>query len=89
MKTSISDTIRIEKYLLGSLTPNEKILFESRLQGDRELNADVFFQRMTYRLLRFYHRTKVKSEIREVHERLFNDPSKGEFRKAVLKHFNQ
>ena len=88
MKTSISETIKIEKYLLGQLNAGERVLFEARLRRYDSLRISLFFQKALRRLLLLYHRRKLKREIACVHDRLFQDPARIHFRESVLKNFN-
>ena len=88
MKTSISETIQIEKYLMEQLHPEEKTLFEARLKLDGNLRTNTVFQKVLRRLLRLYHRRKLKQEVAHIHDHLFHDPARIHFRESVLKHFN-
>lgn len=88
MRTSIADIIRIEKFLSGDLDAGEKLFFQSRLLVDKGLKHDVFLQRLAHRLVRLYHRKKVKEEVEDVHARLFQNPEKARFRESVLQYFN-
>ena len=88
MKTSISETIQIEKYLLEQLSLGQKVLFEARLEHDESLRTKMFFQKVLRRLLRLYHRRKLKQEVAHIHDHLFHDPARIHFRESVLKHFN-
>ena len=88
MKTSISETIQIEKYLLEQLSLGQKVLFEARLEHDESLRTKMFFQKVLRRLLMLYHRRKLKREITHIHDHLFQDPARIDFQKSVLKHFN-
>lgn len=87
MKTSISDIIHAEKFLRGEMDPQEKLVFEARLALDKELRSSLFFHRMVHRLVRLYHRRKLKQAFGTMLDRMFNDPAKAHFREAVVKHF--
>lgn len=88
MKTSISEIIRIEKFLAGQLDDDERVLFEGRFIVDKELQRSVFLQRLVRRLVRLYYRKKIKDEVVRIHARLFDDPARAGFRETVLQHFN-
>ena len=87
MRTSITEIIRAERFLAGELRAEDKLLYEARLVVDRDLRTNLFFHRMVHRLLRLYHRKKLRTEVEIVGQRLFRDPAKADFRQAVLKHF--
>lgn len=87
MKTSISDVIQTEKFILGELQPDERLLFETRLVLESDLRFNTRYHRLVHRLVAFYHRRKIKRELGNIHERLFQDPNKLHFKESVLKHF--
>jgi hypothetical protein len=88
MRTSISNIIRTERFLLGECPPSEKLAFESRLLLDSELRSDTHFHQMVHRLVKLYHRRKLRREVDALHERLFGSPEKKEFRDSIVKLFN-
>jgi hypothetical protein len=88
MKTSLTDTIRTERFLRGELADDDRLAFNARLLVDQELRRNLFFQRMVHRLVALYHRRKLKAQLEGVHERLLNDPASVSFRESVIKYFN-
>ena len=88
MKTSITEIIRIEKYLSGELKVGDKLLFDGRLIVDKGLQDNVRLHRLVQRLVRLYQRKKMKAEVERVHLKLFGDPAKTRFCESVLQHFN-
>ena len=87
MKTSITEIIRIERFLAGRLADADRKFFEERLVVDRKLQRDVFLHRLVHRLVRLYHRQKIKGEVARVQLKLFDDPAKATFRQSVLQYF--
>lgn len=87
MMTSQNHTRLIEKYLIGTLTPVDKIIFESRLVLDPNLRRNLYFQKKTYKLIKMYHREKLKEEMEALHQKLFNDPEKINLRKNIYQLF--
>jgi hypothetical protein len=71
------------------MEPAEKLVYEARLLTDPQLTTDVSLLERLYDLLRFYHRRKLKAEAEAVHQRLFSDPAKKEFRQRLLDHFKK
>jgi hypothetical protein len=88
MKTSLNNTIRIEKYLLGQLNPPDRFLFEAQLLLNPGLRMDFLVQKKVYTLLKMYHRKKLKAELGEVHRQLFSDPEKLRFQQHIFQLFN-
>lgn len=87
MKTSISDVIQTEKFILDELPADERVLFEARLIVESDLRFNILYHRLVHRLVAFNHRRKIKLELENIHERLFQDPNKLHFKESVLKHF--
>lgn len=88
MRTSLSETIEIEKYLCNELSPECALVFHARLLIHPGLRKHVFFQRLVHRLVHLYHRRHLTREVEAVHDKLFNDPAETEFRKDLMKIFN-
>ncbi|GET31463.1 hypothetical protein PbJCM13498_03260 [Prolixibacter bellariivorans] len=87
MMTSRNNARLIEQYLHSELSPSEQLLFEARMIAYPELQSEVRLQRKVYRLVRMYHRKKLKEELEAVHQRLFNDPRKMNFRQRIERIF--
>lgn len=89
MTTSQNNTRLIEKYLNGRLSPADRFLFESRLIIDPVLKRDLFFQEKTLRLIKMYHREKLKEELENLHQQMFNNPDKINFRQSIYQLFKR
>tara|TARA_R110002050_G_scaffold149416_1_gene275902 strand:- start:1030 stop:1299 length:270 start_codon:yes stop_codon:yes gene_type:complete len=89
MTTSQNNTRLIEKYLNGRLSPADRFLFESRLIIDPVLKRDLFFQEKTLRLIKMYHREKLKEELETLHQQMFNNPDKINFRQSIYQLFKR
>lgn len=89
MTTSQNNTRLIEKYLNGRLSPADRFLFESRLIVDPVLKRDLFFQEKTLRLIKMYHREKLKEELETLHQQMFNNPDKINFRQSIYQLFKR
>ncbi len=83
MKTSRNNTRLIEKYLHGELTAAERLAFEAQLLVRPALRVDLYFQKKTYRLVRLYHRKKMKEELEMLHQQVFSDPEKMAFQQRI------
>nr|WP_319569539.1 hypothetical protein [uncultured Draconibacterium sp.] len=89
MKTSQNNTRLIEKYLNGSLSPADRFLFESRLVIDPVLKRDFYFQKKTLQLIKMYHRERLKEELETLHQQIFNNPDKMNFRLSINQLFKR
>ena len=89
MKTSMSETILIERYLWGELSPLEKQNFKARLLQSPRLRLRVYFQKKVHLLIKLYHRKKLKTELELLHEELSNNPEKTQFRENIHQIFEK
>jgi hypothetical protein len=89
MKTSFHDIVETEKYLQRALDPGDAVVFEARLLVSGDMRRNVFFHKVVHRLVRIYHRKKLKAEVAAVHQRLFSDPSKASFRNHIANIFKR
>ena len=87
MKTSLTETIRIERYLRGELAPENALVFEANLQLNPRLRKNVLFQNLVRRFVTLYHRRLLKSEVESVHEQLFCDEGRRDFAENIIKLF--
>lgn len=89
MKTSSTNSERIEAYLLGHTTANERLLFEAQLLVDAGLADELHWQEKTYQLVRNYARRQLKTEIDAVHATLFTAPEHAGFRQRLRAIFSK
>lgn len=87
MRTSLAEIQQTEKYLLGEMDPGDALVFEARMLSNPLLKMNVFFQKKVHAVLRVYHRKKLKEEAEAIHQQLFNDPVKKEFREKIFQCF--
>lgn len=87
MKTSWNDIEQIDNYISGKFTPEELLLFRSKLLINPMLQLNVSLQKKARLLIKLYSRKKVKTEIESVHEKLFNDPAKISFQQKIMRLF--
>ncbi|GAA0892759.1 hypothetical protein GCM10009122_24380 [Fulvivirga kasyanovii] len=85
--TSRNNTRLIDEYLNGRLSPVDRLLFEARLTVDPTLKRDLYFQKKTYRLVKMYHREKLKEEIEALHKKIFSSADKLNFRSNIYQLF--
>lgn len=87
MKTSWNDTILTEQYLSGSLSDEERALFEDRLILELQLADNLKWQQKTTMAARQYGRQKLREEIEQVSHHIFTASHYVSFRKKVLSFF--
>lgn len=83
MRTSRNNTQRIERYLLGSLSVSDKLVFEAQLLLQPKLRMELYFQKKACQLVQLYHRKKLKEELEALHQELFDDPDKFVFQQKI------
>ena len=74
----------IERYIDGTMERNDVLLFEEKMRGDSLLRLNLLLQEKVLAIVRMYHRRKLKMELEEIHQRIFNDPEKVNFRERVM-----
>lgn len=87
MKISLHDVRTVEKYLRNRLSESGAIRFARAFRSDPALRRTVSLQRRTYRLIRAFHRRKLKDQLMNIHARLFSDPEKLGFQESVYRMF--
>jgi hypothetical protein len=87
MRISLNNIREIERYIEGTMDRNDAVLFEERMRSDSLLRLNVSLQEKVLAIIRMYHRKRLKMELEEVHERIFNDPGKVTFKERVMEIF--
>ena len=88
MKTSWNNIKELDAYLLGQLPTRDRLLMEAKLQINAELRIILHRQKLVHKLLRFYHRKKLKEEIKNIGNSLMTDPEKISFQQKISQIFN-
>jgi hypothetical protein len=88
MKTS-TNVSEIENYLFGKLDTPSKLVFEAKLLINPVLKLNVESQRRLYSIIRLTGRRKLKSELEQIHSRLFSDPKRNIFQQGIHQLFNK
>jgi hypothetical protein len=88
MKTSLTETASIEKYILGQMEPGEELLFQTELILDRRLRENYYAQKKIHDVIKVYNRDKLKAQMMEVHHKLFANTSTS-FARSILHLFKQ
>lgn len=83
MKTSWNSTKLIEQYLKGQLSVDDALVFKANLLIDPLLRMNLSLQKKIYLLVTLYGRKKLKAEIEQVHNRLFENPDKIIFQERI------
>ncbi|MEJ1240095.1 hypothetical protein WBG78_18285 [Chryseolinea sp. T2] len=83
MKTSWDELALIERYLDGELSTTELTVFENRLDKEPLLKADVKVQTAVRTLVKRHYVLKMRSQAKELHAHLYNDPARRSMRQAI------
>lgn len=87
MRTSLIDIRQAEKYLEGTQSAQDRLVFETRLMTSPLLRMNLLFQKKAYYLVKLYHRKKMKEKIEATGHKLFIDPEKVAFQQTVYRIF--
>lgn len=85
----MSDTVLIEQYCLGVLSPEEKLMVEVRQLTDPAFRSLLQAQSDTYALIRMYGREQLQRQIKEVENELFSAAKYSNFRKTIFSIFSK
>lgn len=77
----------LENYILKSQEPGQRLLTEARLILNKELSANLLWQKKTYFLVKEYSRKQLKTEIEAVHQKLFTEKKYASFKQNILSIF--
>ena len=89
MKTSWNDLMLIEDFLLGNKGGEECTLMQARLILKPELQESMYWQQKTYQLVSTYGREQLRTEISQVHQKLFTGTEHLSFRQKVMRFFSK
>jgi len=74
METSQNDIVKTEKYLMGQLPTEDKLLFDAQLLIDPVLKLNTFVQKRIYSMVQLYGRKELRKEITAAQIKIFNNP---------------
>ncbi|TWI94351.1 hypothetical protein JN11_04742 [Mucilaginibacter frigoritolerans] len=83
MRTSLNEIKLIDEHLFGTSNTGDALLFDAMLILDNTLSEKVEWQKNTHTLIQQYGRKKLKAEIDEVHQKLFNEPPHRHFAQKI------
>jgi len=89
MKTLWNETRQIELHLSGKANAGDALLFEAQLILDPTLGDKVLWQKKTYAIIKDYGRLQLKTEIEEVHQKLFTADEHISFRQKIRRLFKK
>lgn len=89
MRTSLTETQRIEQFLFRQAKPEEHLLMEAEMYIDPSLIEKVEWQERTYQLIREYGRNQLRKEIRAVSQKLFSEPKHIRFQRKIRSIFKK
>ena len=86
MKT-LNEVKQIENYLFGKLNTPSRLVFEARMLINPVLKLNVECQKRLYSIVKLSGRLKIKSEVEQIHTRLFSDPENKTFQQSMRQLF--
>jgi hypothetical protein len=89
MKTSWSDTQKVDEFLAGRQSPEEAVLFEARLLLEPDLRGKLKWQQEAFALIKNYSRKKLKEQINAVEQLLFRHKRHRGFRELIVSIFSK
>ena len=89
MRISLTEIRQTELYLQDKMRPEDRLLFEARLVANPVLRMNLLVQKKAYKLVRLYHRKKMKEEIAAVQDSIFSDPEKTFFQQSIYRIFEK
>lgn len=87
MKTLWNETLQIDLYISGKANTGDALLFEAQMILDPALGDKVLWQKKTYAIIKDYGRLQLKTEIEEVHQKLFTADEHTSFRQKIRRLF--
>lgn len=87
MRTLLNNIKHIDNYLSGNLSQEDLLVFEAKLVIDPSLRWQVSLQKKVMNVIKLYGRKKTRSEAVAIGHKLFQDPSKEDFRDSVRRAF--
>ena len=87
MRTSLAKLNRVENFLTGNISPEDKTLIEAELIINKELSGEVLAQQHAYRIVTAYARQSLKLELEILHRKLQHDSNFVSFWNSVQKIF--
>lgn len=87
MKTLWNETLQIDLHISGKANTGDALLFEAQMILDPALGDKVLWQKKTYAIIKDYGRLQLKTEIEEVHQKLFTADEHTSFRQKIRRLF--
>ena len=87
MRTSLNNIKLIDDYLFSKIPQGDKLVFEAKLILNPDLADGLLWQQQTHAIVNQYGRKKLKAEIENVHQQLFNDLEHKSFKQRILSLF--
>jgi hypothetical protein len=89
MRTSLNEIKLIDSHLFNQGTHEDALLFDAMLIINPCLSKQIMWQKKTHAIVQQYGRKKLRAEIEEVHQKLFNKPGHQSFRQKILSLFSK
>lgn len=83
MKSSLREIQKSEAFISGRMPTEEALLYEAQVLTNPFLRWNLHFLKLSFRILKLYHRKKLKEEAEAVHQDLFASDSTSELKKRI------
>lgn len=88
MRTSLNEIKEIEQHLMGNTPSDVALVFEAKVLTQPALRMHVHLQQKISRLVKLFHRKRMKQDLDKMHDQIFTDPLKSKFRQQITQLFN-
>ncbi len=89
MRTSATDTRQIDRYMLGQMPADDRLVFEAHTILRPELNDTLQWQAKVHELIRLRGQRALRDQIRSVEHKLFEEPQHSSFRQLIMRLFGK
>jgi hypothetical protein len=79
----MNETAHIQRYLLGTLSAEERIVFEAKLLIDDELAEKAAWQRTVHETVLLSGRNRLRKEIASIDRKLFTTARYSRFQQTI------
>jgi hypothetical protein len=75
MRTSLNKIEQIENFIEGKMSAGDALVFQAKLLLDSDLRQHLRWQKRTASVINRYGRKKLREEIENIHQDIFNSKS--------------
>ena len=87
MRSSLNKIQEAEQFIQKQLPSDETLVYEAKLLTSPLMRWNTAVLKFTLRLVKLYHRKKLKKDVNEVHQNLFSQGSNSDLKNQIQKIF--